>query len=309
MTVPFRQLPWAQVPELPRRPHRFHTLEVRMVDTWTAALGDVPTAVRVVGQGPPLLLVHGLMTTSYSWRYVYEDLARDHTVYMPDIVGAGRTIAPERTLLPEHMADWLRALQESLGIFGCDVIGNSMGGYLAMWLALRHPGAVGRLVQLHGPAFAAPRLWALWVAIRLPFARAVLGALVRRDPLKWAHRNVHYWDETLKSREEAREYGLVLTTPEGLRGFHLQLRDMMDARGLVRFERLLRGRRDLGCDFPVPVQLLYARRDPMVPPSTGSRLGRLVRNAELTWIEQGSHFAHVDAPDAFLEAARRFLAR
>jgi pimeloyl-ACP methyl ester carboxylesterase len=59
----------------------------------------------------------------------------------------------------------------------------------------------------------------------------------------------------------------------------------------------------------VPLQLVYARRDPMVPPSVGERLARLVPGAELAWLEAGSHFAHVDAPEALLAAALPFLER
>lgn len=306
MSEPFVQLPFEDLPDTPRVPHPWFDVPTRTVDVWTEALGETTTVVRVLGEGPPLLLVHGLMTTGYSYRYVIEALAQDFTVYVPDLVGAGDATKPDRFCGPEAVADWIAALVERLGIVGCDVVGNSMGGYLMMWAVLRHPRTFGSLVQLHGPAVAAPRLWALWAAIRLPGARSILGALVRRDPRRWAHRNVHYWDESLKSLEEAGVYGDVLATPDGLVGFHRQLRDMMNAPDLRRFARVLAARRKAGCGFPIPLLLLYARRDPMVPPSTGEALKALLRDVDLVWLDEGSHFAHVDAPAAFLQAARRF---
>ncbi len=172
-----------------------------------------------------------------------------------------------------------------------------------MWLALRRPDAMSRLVNLHSPGLATPRMDALELALGwLPGARHIVDRLVARDPERWAFRNVHYWDETLKSREEAREYAAPLRTRGGRKAFTRYLGDTLKASTMRRFERTLAER-----SFPIPLQLVYARRDPMVPPSVGARLSRLVPSAPITWLERGSHFAHVDAPDAFLAAVLPFL--
>ncbi len=70
-----------------------------------------------------------------------------------------------------------------------------------------------------------------------------------------------------------------------------------------RFEAELRSRRG----FPIPLLLVYAKRDPMVPPSVGDRLRALLPTARFEQLADASHFAHVDAPDAFLRAAVPFL--
>jgi pimeloyl-ACP methyl ester carboxylesterase len=72
---------------------------------------------------------------------------------------------------------------------------------------------------------------------------------------------------------------------------------------MATFERELRERGR----FPIPLQLVYAARDPMVPPSVGDRLAALLPDARFVRLERASHFAHVDAPSAFLEAALPFL--
>ena len=111
--------------------------------------------------------------------------------------------------------------------------------------------------------------------------------------------------ETLKSREEARIYAAPLKTTRGRRAFASWLGDGLDPADLERFVRDLEG-----CPrFPVPLQLIYARTDPMVPPEMGHVLHRLVPEAELVWLDESSHFAHVDTPEAFLDAALPFLAR
>ena len=254
MAIPFRQLAFEAVPEAPRVPHRFYSLAERLVAVSTPALGETRVSVRVTGQGPPLLLVHGLMTTAYTWRYVFESLAQRFTVYAVDLPGAGRTSTPAGPCTPGALADWLHALVEVLEIKGAAVIGNSMGGYLTMVWALRYPADLARLVVLHSPAAPIPRLYALWAAVRLPWApwllRRVVGGPDRVE--RFAHRNVHYYDESLKSREEAREYGGPLATEPGLRGFLSHLRDTMDVMALARFRDALLARRRTGQPFPVP---------------------------------------------------------
>ena len=69
----------------------------------------------------------------------------------------------------------------------------------------------------------------------------------------------------------------------------------------------LTARRARGARFPVPLMLMYAARDPMVPPEVGERMRALVPDAAFVKLREGSHFAHVDAPRVFLESAVPFL--
>jgi len=286
-------------------PHPYFDVRVETVSVSTPALGEGHAQVRVHGQGPPLLLVHGLMTSSYSWRYVLEPLGKRFTVYAPDLPGAGGSDGA-RSYHPERIAEWIAALQGALGIRGCRVIGNSMGGYLCLRLALSDPGAIGRLVNVHSPGVPEARLVALKVALALPGARALLAARIRRAPLLWAHANVHYWDESLKSLEEAHAYGDPLTTDAGVSAFLGYLEDTMSLGPIRDFQRALLDRRAQGLPFPVPLLHLYARKDPMVPPRFGAILAERT-GAPIVWLDEGSHFAHVDAVDRFLPPVLEFL--
>lgn len=291
----------------PRRPHPFFETEELRVAVEAEGWSTTEASVRRHGSGPPLLLVHGLMTSGYSWRYVLASLAERFTCYVPDLPGAGRTAPVAGDYRPVGLARWLSALIDALAIRGCAAIGNSMGGYLAMQLALDDPTAMARLVNLHSPGLPVPRLWLLSVALQTPGTGGLLRWLVHRSPERWAHRNVHYYDESLKSLEEAEEYGRPLATVDGVRAFGSYLRDTLSPRAMQDFGARLRRRREAERPFPVPLLLVYAESDPMVPPSVGRDLATLVPDAELVWLAEASHFAHVDAPEAFLEVALEFL--
>ncbi|MFT7583219.1 MAG: pimeloyl-ACP methyl ester carboxylesterase [Myxococcota bacterium] len=305
---PFARGRFEDLPAVPTRSHTFHQTEARTVTVDAPGWPRLDTHVRVYGSGPPLLLIHGLMTSSYSWRYTFEELGKHYTCYAPDLPGAGRTPAALRTSYgPQHLARWLAALQRALGIRGCDVIGNSLGGYLCMHLALQDPESIHRLVNLHAPGVLEPRIILLNGILQLPGTKRLLRALVHRDPLRWVHRNVHYYDESYKSLEEAHEYGAPLATDDGCDAFHKYLGETMDPRPMRVFHAELKARRRAHSDFPVPLLLLYAEKDPMVPPRFGHVYAKQIPDAELVWLSQASHFAHVDATARFLGPVLRFF--
>jgi pimeloyl-ACP methyl ester carboxylesterase len=299
---PFAQGPFAALPEQPRVPHPYFEVPGRDVVVDSRPFGRIRLHVKEYGSGPPLLLIHGLMTSSYSFRYVLEPLAREFRCIVPDLPGAGSSDLPDLPYRSHALAALIGELVDTLDIRGAAALGNSLGGYLTLRLALARPEALGRLVALHPPGVPLARLRALKTAMALPGARALLDALIRRSPERWAHKNVHYWDESLKSLEEAREYGRPLSTPEGRRAFAHYLTEALDPDDMTVFLHELSARR-----FPIPLLYVYARQDPMVPPVVGSRLASATRGGRIVWLDEASHFAHVDAPEKLLSAVLPFL--
>lgn len=301
---PFRQVPYDQVPDLPIRPHRWADANANRRDLTIQhdTLGAVRIAVRELGAGPPLLLVHGMGTTGYSWRYVLAPLAQRFRLLVPDLPGAGDSDHPDRHLGADVQARSLLAIIDALGIRGAPVIANSMGGYLSMRAALLDAGAMSRLVNLHSPGVPTAKMHVLRWAMRLLPSWAIVDRLIRRNPDRWVHKNVHYYDESLKSREEQRVYAAPLRERAGRRTYYRQLRDTLDTGGMAEFVAALRAR-----PFPIPLLLVYAPKDPIVPPIVGERLAALVPQATLVKLTTGSHFAHVDATEHFLDAIDPFL--
>ena len=306
MPRPFERVPFELLPDVPRRPHDLARTTSHEIAMPSRPFGDLRVHYREMGAGPPLLLVHGLMTTSYSWRYVYAPLAERFRVIAPDLPGAGRTTKrAECNHSAAALAEWIGEFQAALGIRGCLAVGNSLGGYLCMRHALRDDGAFARLVNIHSPALPDARYHALHAGLAIPGARAALTAVIRRDRERWVWKNVHYFDETLKSREETREYAAPLGDDAGIATFIRYLYDTMSPAGFAEFRDELEARR--GRAFPMPLLLLYSRRDPLVPPKNGDRLHELIAGSSLAWLDDTSHFAHVDTPEAVVREVMPFL--
>jgi pimeloyl-ACP methyl ester carboxylesterase len=101
----------------------------------------------LVGSGPPLLCLAGTASDSASWGPLVPLLADRYRLILIDNRGAGRTRA-EGPLALTDMADDAAALLERLGIAEADVIGHSLGGFLTLLLAARHPTRAKRIVTL-----------------------------------------------------------------------------------------------------------------------------------------------------------------
>ena len=90
-TIPFRHGDFKALPQKPHLPHRFFDTTAMDIQVDSKVFGDMKVRVHRFGEGPPLLLLHGLMTSSYSWRYTFEELGKQFTCYAPDLPGAGHS--------------------------------------------------------------------------------------------------------------------------------------------------------------------------------------------------------------------------
>jgi pimeloyl-ACP methyl ester carboxylesterase len=111
-----------------------------------APAGELDMYYEVHGEGPPLLLLHGAYMTADMMAPLAAGLARTRRVIVPEQQGHGRTADVDRPITYEQMADDTAALARSLELEQADVVGYSMGGGVALRLAIQHPGLVRRLV-------------------------------------------------------------------------------------------------------------------------------------------------------------------
>lgn len=131
--------------------------------------GGIHTVYLEAGQGPPIVLLHGLGATNASLLPTLWELARDHRVIAPDLPGFGDSGKPLRSYGAEFFSGWLAAFCDQMGVGRADFLGNSMGGRIALEMGMRHPDRVDRLVLLTpSPAFIRHREFVRVVRILRP---------------------------------------------------------------------------------------------------------------------------------------------
>jgi len=201
-------------------------------------------SVMEAGEGPPVLMLHGLGATKASFLPTVAALAESHRAIAIDLPGFGDSDKPLRAAYdPAFFARSGVALLDALGIDRADVVGNSMGGRAALEMGLSAPDRVGRLVLLTPSlAWLRPRPWA--APLRLvppqlgliqPAPRAIVEGLVRRlvpaQGSEWTAAGV---DEFLRSYLSpsgraafyAAARNIYLESPRGENGFWTRLADL-----------------------------------------------------------------------------------
>jgi pimeloyl-ACP methyl ester carboxylesterase len=103
-----------------------------------------------VGQGPPLILIHGFGGSMWQWEYQYFVLSHTHRVIIPDLLGSGLSDKPDEAYTPARLVEFFRQFMDSIDLPQAALVGNSMGAGLAMAMALDYPERVTRLVLISG---------------------------------------------------------------------------------------------------------------------------------------------------------------
>lgn len=250
-----------------------------------------------VGEGEPLLLVHGLGASTFSFRYVIPELAPRFRVVAVDLKGSGYSARPATSDYSlTAQADLLRRFMDRLQIERAAVVGHSMGGAVAMRLALRYPERVSRLVLVDSAGdHELERGRTLARVVRPFFAIGVVFTLQRR------------WFRRLSRRSAVHDPAQV--TPEALEGYFRPTRIKGHARALASFTV------DRARDEPLaleriaqPTLVMWGEHDRWLPPRRGDELARRIPNARLLIIRGAGHLPLEEQPDVCNLALLEFLA-
>lgn len=115
------------------------------------AIQGVDYHYEIHGEGPPLLMLHGGLGDLRMMSSLVSVLERQRQVIQVDLQGHGRTPLGERPLSRQAMADDMAVLLQRLGVQQADVMGYSLGGWVALRLAVQHPKRVHRLALVSTP--------------------------------------------------------------------------------------------------------------------------------------------------------------
>src|ERR1039458_7602458 len=133
-----------------RLPVRFHgggcTVKASLFHSRTVRIHGHHVSYRMAGEGPTILLIHGIAGSSTTWRAVMPSLAEHYTVIAPDLLGHGQSAKPRGDYSLGAYASGIRDLLAVLGKERVTLIGHSLGGGVAMQFAYQFPEWAQRLV-------------------------------------------------------------------------------------------------------------------------------------------------------------------
>lgn len=145
---------------------------------------DATIAVRVFGQGPALVLIHGFPVHGYTWRKLLPTLSDHFTCYVVDLPGLGDSDwSPKTDFSFSAQAHRLWRLLESLKLFRYSLLAHDTGGTIARLVAIAHPERVAKLVIINTeiPGHRPPGVWLYRQVQKLPGAGTIFSMLMRRS--------------------------------------------------------------------------------------------------------------------------------
>lgn len=258
--------------------------------------------------GPPdapgVLLLHGggLDCASLSWRILLPRLARRRFVVAPDWPGCGNSTSLGRPHTIADLGVWLVALMEALGIERARVVGVSMGGGVALWLALHHPERVERLVAVstYGLQERAPHHRLSWLATRLPLGRLSHVVLRRSRRAARAALGAIFADPARVGDALGCEVRRVLAAGADPSTFsHFQA-------GEVGWDRLSTVLAPRVHEIAQPTLLIHGVADRLVPLAEVRRAAGRMPDASLAVLDAG-HWPMRERPGSFNALVERFV--
>ena len=275
-------------------------MEERSID-----VGGLPTRYLTAGEGPPLVLLHGVGDNALDWAWVVPALARAHRVYAPDLPGSGwsaRSIDADYS--PAFFERFVAAFVDALGVERAAVVGNSLGGLAALRLALAEPERVTALGLLAGAGLGRKISPALR-SLALPGYGRLAVACGKRPPGA--------------AQRALGRAALLFGRPRGIPAKWLEeqyrlarLPGFLEAQlATVRAQVGLRGQREIVLErlpsLRVPTLAVWGERDRVLPHAQALEAISRIPDGSLELIPACGHLPQVERPERVADVLVRFL--
>jgi pimeloyl-ACP methyl ester carboxylesterase len=270
------------------------------------------------GRGSPVVFIHGLGSSGYmEWRYNLERTAARHRVFAPDLPGYGRTEKPRARYTIPYFARFIERYMADRGLRSATLVGASLGGRIALEVALEQPRLARKLVLVNTLGLGRPKVRMTQMAYGLVTIPRLGEAVMRftRDALHWAPPN-------MIRRVAARSAGGSSDLEDALDDAYLDdLREMYatdefhsaylsTVRSLIRPGAIFGGHHDVTRrlnELKIPVQLIWGANDPLFPLAHAARAHSLIERSRLAVIEGAGHTPESERPEEFNRVLNKFL--
>lgn len=250
---------------------------------------------RRLGEGPPLIILHGLLGASDNWLSIARELAGSHTIFLPDLRNHGRS-PHSREFSYEAMAMDVNEFMLDHGLRDVILAGHSMGGKVAMNLALDYPHKIKKLIV----ADIAPKPYPL------PYFANIIRTLMSADL------------GGVKNRAEAERMISGEIPEKGVRSFLLK-NLARDRRGgftwkvnlpaLYENAEKIAGEIERPGTYPHPALFLRGENSNYITGADFPLIKAKFPRAQILAVPGAGHWIHADAPEQVLEMFREFIGR
>jgi len=261
-------------------------------------------AYRDAGAGEALLLIHGMAGSSATWRAVIPELAKRYRVVAPDLLGHGESAKPRGDYSLGAFAAWLRDLLDELGIRQATVIGQSLGGGVAMQFTYQHRDYCQRLVLISSGGLGPDLNWILRI-LSAPGAELVLPVVAPQPVLNLGNKLGSWLTSAgIKSPRTGEMWSAYcsLSDRPTRQAFLRTLRSVVDYRG-----QAVSALGKIHVSHGLPTLLIWGEQDRIIPVAHGYAAHEAVPGSRLEVLAGVGHFPHVESPNAVVDILDDFI--
>ena len=256
------------------------------------------------GEGPVLLLLHGIAGSSCTWVPAMKLLQSDYQVLAPDFLGHGESAKPLGDYSLGNQASAMRDFLDLLGIARATVVGQSFGGGVALQFAYQFPERCERLVLVDAGGLESEVNWILRL-ITLPGVEYLLPVLFPAFVRDWGDpvaRFLGHWGIGNAGAAEMWRSYKSLTEAEGRHAFVRTMRAVIEPGGqsVSAIDRLYLAAH-------MPTLIVWGDHDRIIPIAHAYQAHEAIPHSRLEVMEGVGHYAHVEQPARFVETLKDFL--
>jgi pimeloyl-ACP methyl ester carboxylesterase len=275
-------------------------------DAWQVDLHGHRVIYRIAGNGPPVVLIHGMVNSSRHWEDVALRLAERYTVIAPDLIGHGDSATPRGDYsLGAHAAS-IRDLLAVIGVDHATIVGHSLGGGVAMQFFYQFPQRTDRLVLVSSGGLGR-EVSPLLRGAALPGASAGLRVAAHPrvlDAMWFAGKRLRARGSGMGVYLQAIARALrPLERPGARKAFIQTLRAVIDVHG-----QRVSARDRLYLLGGFPTLIVWGERDHTIPMSHGLAAHGAILGSRFETLPRAAHFPHLEDPAGLAGALDDFMA-
>jgi len=261
-------------------------------------------AYRDAGSGETLLLIHGMAGSSETWRAVIPQLAKKYRVIAPDLLGHGQSDKPRGDYSLGAFAVWLRDLLDELGVTRATIVGQSLGGGVAMQFVYQHPDYCQRLVLISSGGLGPDVGWTLRL-LSAPGAELILPVIAPKPVLNVGNK-LRSWLSAagIQSPRGAEIWSAYssLSDSQTRHAFLRTLRSVVDYRG-----QAVSALNRLHLTSQLPTMAIWGDKDQIIPLDHAYAAQAARPGSRLEVLAGVGHFPHVERPTDVVDLIDDFI--
>lgn len=255
--------------------------------------GDTATRYREEGTGDKvILLVHGYMESLDVWDELFDLLQKDYRVVAYDLPGHGISEIKSETHTMEFLADCGVEILKKLGIENCNIIGHSMGGYVALAFAKKYPEMCQSITLLHSSPFADTEERKKSRQKEIEFIK-----MGKKEMFARINPGKSFAPQNRKAQFEAIEFMCeqsLITEDEG-------------AVALLNGAMLREPMNDMLHELKAKQLFIFGKFDEFIPNEYAEEIIKQHPQANVVWMQESGHMSFIEQTDEFVKVVKEFI--